>query len=1573
MIKHIIKRPVMVTMLLVGLSLLGGVSYYQLPVEFQPFVELPLLIVQVGTARDADPSYVEKNGVIPVEQAIAGMEDVEEIESSIDRRRAIIFVYYRQKTNLKYAYLKLREKLRDTQNSMEAGFFVNVWKVDTEQLANQFMTLQALGEGSLDQIREVVDSRILPDLENIDGVANVEVFGGKRRSISVVLDEGALKAHQLTASQIESKLQDGNRSRKFLGTVVDGQKQTFVNLSADYTSLSRLSETVIKEQGPVLLHHVARIIDGGAKEESIARVNGKEAIQVVLVREQTANLLALSEKTRATIDGINQRIAHTGVQLIVQNDSADMIDDSIGIIKKLGLIGALLAVLVLWVFLRNIRLVLIVALALPMSIIIAMNFIAAAGITINSLSLMGIAIAVGMLLDNSIVVLENIYRQMARGMTPYQAVTSGTAEVSRAIIAATLTTVCVFMPFIYSGNFLTLMIGRNIGLAIISTLMVSLGVAFLLIPAFAYFFLTRKSVTVESFNKVRQKNRLLQIYTLLLKSCLRFPARTTVIAVVAFFLSIAIAIAVSVNVSEELSETEFNLFATMPSGTTLESADEQVIEMDTRLVEIEELEERNVNITEDNVVFRFVLKEDFEDIAGRDLPGVKDMIIDGLDKAFPLVNFSYQQPTGDSRYRGGRGGGGSGGRGEAGLNRMLGIGSSEEMVTLRGQDLSLLLDVADDIQFNLDDLGSISRTSISIASRQREIHLLFDWSAMHHFGVTTQALIGELSSFQSEVSSGITLDYGTEKVDIVLTQENLEEKQSDDLRELAIPSFGGGTIPLSQLAQLVYTNGNTNIDRVNQEKQVEVRYRFEREINDTKQLLDDARLEVEEIVADINIPDGIGIEVLHDETDLSEYYILILAAMILIYMILASVFESLLTPISMMFTLPLASIGALWGLILTDNTLFSANSMVGILILMGVIVNNGIILIDYSRILRKNGYRRTRALIAAGQARVRPILITASTTVLAMLPLAMGKSAYVSQMGAPFAITVIGGMTVGTLFTLILIPTAAFGLENSMIWYRSLKTGTKLIQLAIFVLGIFLIYEEVDSILWQTANTVALFGLIPSLTYFIQTSLRRSRSSIIPKGEPITISIRNVVKNYDGFSRFTREWRKAERQRAGATGDRTVPSEQPIFQWLWRGPLILFHAYFAYLYLESWFWTVIFTAGFYVHFLSVLSKLGRQIESSRFTRLRRIGLKLIYWLGPALNMGWYYLSWDNLGAVIVPFLIWYPAIWIYATATKLHTTRLNVARVKGRFARLRRLWYRLVLAIPILGKRKKPFKALDQISLEIGSGMFGLVGPNGAGKTTLMRIICGILEQSRGKVTINGNDINEKREELQSLIGYLPQEFGTYETMTAESFLDYQALLKGLWNHDNRKQTVDRAISSVHLNDARGRKIKAFSGGMRQRVGIAQTLLHLPRILVVDEPTAGLDPRERIRFRNLLTDLARDRIVIFSTHIIEDVSSSCNRLAVMNNGQIQFIGSPQELVNLTEGSVWQAEMDEELFEKIRTEMKVVHHMNDRGRIRVRILAADKPLDNALPVRPTLEDSYLWLLGDNKEDHNAAFA
>ena len=315
-------------------------------------------------------------------------------------------------------------------------------------------------------------------------------------------------------------------------------------------------------------------------------------------------------------------------------------------------------------------------------------------------------------------------------------------------------------------------------------------------------------------------------------------------------------------------------------------------------------------------------------------------------------------------------------------------------------------------------------------------------------------------------------------------------------------------------------------------------------------------------------------------------------------------------------------------------------------------------------------------------------------------------------------------------------------------------------------------------------------------------------------------------------------------------------------------------------------------------------------------------------------------------------------LFIQQSSAHFYREKLKVERIKWR---LRRFYYRTILSIPYVGKRQLPFKALSGISLDIGVGMFGLLGPNGAGKSTLMRIISGIFEQSYGKIWINGIDTQQKREELQGLIGYLPQAFGSYENMSAWDYLDYQAILKGINNNKARKERLEYVLASVNMLDRKDEKIGAFSGGMKQRIGIAQILLHLPRILIVDEPTAGLDPRERIRFRNLLVQLSRERIVLFSTHIIEDIASSCNQLAVIDKGELKYQGSPLEMVRLADGLIWEYLIPADEFGHADDEQIVVNHIREGGMIRVRCIAQNQPTETAYQVEPVLEDAYLCLL------------
>ena len=861
------------------------------------------------------------------------------------------------------------------------------------------------------------------------------------------------------------------------------------------------------------------------------------------------------------------------------------------------------------------------------------------------------------------------------------------------------------------------------------------------------------------------------------------------------------------------------------------------------------------------------------------------------------------------------------------------------------------------------------------------MHLYFNQRLLTEYGIDLSNVSSELASFSREVSTGATFKQGDQDYDITIKQkepadQTVEEQQQeetkgiDDLRRLQITNSSGANYDLQDIADLVYADGTASINRVNQEKEIELTYRFQDDAQQSKDLLEAYRMDIDDIVSAYKLPAGVAVEVVHEDNQYQDLYVLIAAAFILILMILASIFESLTTPFVLMFSVPLAAIGSFLGLIFTGNSLLNANTLIGFLILLGVVVNNGIILIDYTNILRKRGFNKARALMTAGLSRVRPILITAMTTVVALFPLAMGQNEYVGAIGAPFAITVIGGLSLSTLLTLIFIPTLYFGMENAVNWLKSLNWMLKVGQMVLFVLGTLYIIFEVDSFMWQLIDVMLIVVLIPGVTAFVMTSLRQAKTKIIKDKDEIKIVIRKLVKVYDRDNRFVREWKSGIkiRERAGLLKD--YKKAHDFYDLIWQVPMFVFIVYFTFYYIDShtWQWLLSHVVYFFLFLLwaPINQVLANKYESSGkkiYPKLRKIVYNLIYWGAPAVFLYTFYKKWDNLGMVIFVAILWILMLVIYSSSEYVHNKNVNIARIGGRFGTLRRGFFTMVRQIPIIGKRTKPFRALNGVSLEIKTGMFGLLGPNGAGKSTMMRIICGILEQSYGKIWINGLDTQFHREELQGLIGYLPQAFGTYENMSAWQFLDYQAILKGITDINVRNERLEYVLKSVHLFDRKDDKIGSYSGGMKQRIGIAQILLNLPRILVVDEPTAGLDPRERIRFRNLLVELSRERIVIFSTHIIEDISSSCNQVAVINKGNLKYFGTPINMVDIGQGLVWQFTMPAKEFDAFAEKQLIVHHMRDGENIKARCVAKEKPFEGAINVSPHLEDAYLCLLKD----------
>jgi len=278
------------------------------------------------------------------------------------------------------------------------------------------------------------------------------------------------------------------------------------------------------------------------------------------------------------------------------------------------------------------------------------------------------------------------------------------------------------------------------------------------------------------------------------------------------------------------------------------------------------------------------------------------------------------------------------------------------------------------------------------------------------------------------------------------------------------------------------------------------------------------------------------------------------------------------------------------------------------------------------------------------------------------------------------------------------------------------------------------------------------------------------------------------------------------------------------------------------------------------------------------------------------------------------------------------------------------------------GKGLHAVRALNEVNLQIDDGMFGLLGPNGAGKTTLMRILAGIIQPSRGQVVINGLDLSDEKDKqrLKAQLGYLPQELGLYPDLNAREFIDYMAILKGMHAEAERRSRVQEVLDLVGLQENANRKIGDFSGGMKRRVGIAQAIVNDPSILIVDEPTAGLDPEERIRFRNLLVKMASDRVILLSTHIVEDIGLTSQKMAVLSQGSIQFEGSPSELIKMAEGHVW--ELTSTSTEKPDGGLTIVSMLHQSDGIRYRLVGENKPAEgSAVPVKPGLEDGYIWLM------------
>ena len=557
-----IRRPVTTAMFFSGVSLLGLISLDRLQVELMPEVIYPEIFVAVSQQGMA-PEQIERELVMPIEEEISQLVGVVEMTSTASLNRGNVRISYEPGTDMKFALLQVQSRMDRLQPSFPARTQISVQRFDANDLSATVMELQVLAAGAdLNWLRDYTEEHIAPELAAVEGVVSAQVLGGQQSAVEIVAEPERLQAYRLTMSNLRNALADANQPRVYLGEVDDGNEVFPVSFQGQFRDLRQIDETLIDASIPLRLGDVAEVDYGLQQRTDLRRVNGQSAVGILIQKEDEANLIAVADAATAAIAQLNRDFAPEGVSLIVTNNQAALMEDSLDTLKQAALVGLALGLVVLFLFLRNARFVAILLLAIPASLLATFNLMYAADLTLNVLSLCGLALAMGMLTDNSIVVMESIFKHFKRGKSPTEAARDGTEEVSRAVIAATATTVLVFLPVLFiQSDFQDIL--RELALAITFPLLASL-----LVPALAARTLGRQAAVPLG------TGRLMGRYALFLKASLRH--RGVVAGGVFLALCATLVAAFFFMLQQEViaEETQFSVYASLDDGATLDATDE---------------------------------------------------------------------------------------------------------------------------------------------------------------------------------------------------------------------------------------------------------------------------------------------------------------------------------------------------------------------------------------------------------------------------------------------------------------------------------------------------------------------------------------------------------------------------------------------------------------------------------------------------------------------------------------------------------------------------------------------------------------------------------------------------------------------------------------------------------------------------------------------------------------------------------------------------------------------------------------------------------------------------------------
>lgn len=1002
-----IKRPVTTIMVTLMVILGGVVGLSALKLDLMPSMDIPVAVVST-TYVGAGPSEIENLITEPLEGALGTVSNVKTISSTSSANSSMIIVQFEDGTDIDMASIDMREKVDLIKGSLpEDANEPMVIKMDTEMMSSIMVGVSS-AKYDLTELNNILDESIINRIERIEGVASVSTAGGVEKEIEITVKPEKMQGYGITENTLSQTLAAENLNYP-TGSIEQGTTSMQVRTTGEFKSVEEIKNLPVRTPSGAVIH-VSDFADVSEVEKdmsSLALINGEEGIMLTIQKQSTANVVDISEKINKELGVISSD--YPDIHISMLSDTAEYITTSIDNIVSTSFQAAIMAIVVLFIFLRDPKTSLIIGISIPTSIVATFGLMYLCGMSMNMISMGGLAIGIGMLVDNSVVVLENIFKYWKNGMTGKRAAQRGASEVGMAITASTLTTVAVFLPLMFVKGTIGQLF-KDLSLTITFSLAASLIVSLTFVPMACSKLLgyaeikayKKKGNIISRILDVWGKgiDKLDELYHKVLIYVLDKKKRVVALFLAIFIGTLCLVPIIGLDFMPAMDQGVANITVELPKGSIIEQTEKEVYNVMEKIEDIPEIDTTYVTVgggltssSTDSASITVNM------VPVKDRERSTDDIVEDMKER--LSNIAGVEITV-----------------EASSSAMGSFGGSPVSIQIQGNDTDTLNDIGEDVIKIMEGITGIKDITSSSEDSVPEANVMINRAKASLYGVTSAQIANSVSTaITGTVSTQYKID-GSE-IDIRIRQDKDSVKYLNDLKNIKISTPTGAVLPLNELADINIKDSAVSITRENQRQYISVSADVE------GRALNEVQADLQAALDNYNFPEGYSYKFSGTLDSMMDSYksliIVFVVAVLLVYMIMASQFESLIHPFIVLFSIPLAITGGILGLFITGKTI-TMTAFMGFIMLAGMVVNNAIVLVDYTnQILDKKHCSVKEALIEAGPNRLRPILMTTLTTILGLVPMALGKGEGM-EMQQPLAITVIFGLTISTIVTLIFIP-----------------------------------------------------------------------------------------------------------------------------------------------------------------------------------------------------------------------------------------------------------------------------------------------------------------------------------------------------------------------------------------------------------------------------------------------------------------------------------------------------------------------------------------------------------------------